>query len=155
MMPASVESIRKTRIDLSGWPGTMSNSLPPEPRPAATGGLEMPKTVGFRCDASRSSPEFRAGPSGLWQWAQLISSQARARASSVPLLGSSQTANFGAWAAGGAPESAPWRVQCSSWFSTPEEYAKSRFRCLALGPIGVTVSPALWHPLHWLALGMM
>ena len=73
----------------------------------------MPKEVGFRCEASRSSPELRAGPSGLWQWAQLISSQARARASSVPLLGSSQTASRGAAVgirrAGERPKSAPVR----------------------------------------------
>ena len=67
----------------------------------------MPKAVGFCCEASRSSPEFRAGPSGLWQWAQLISSQARARASSVPLFGSSQTGQPGASPRRRAPRPAP------------------------------------------------
>ena len=93
-------------MDLSGWPGTMSKANPPEPSPAATGTFWTPKAIGFRWDASRSSPEFRAGPSGLWQWAQLISSQARARPSSVPLFGSSQTASRGASLGGGA-QSAP------------------------------------------------
>src|SRR5438045_1739429 len=123
--------------------------------PAATGGLRIPKAVGFRCAAIRSSPELRAGPSGLWQWAQLISSQARARTSSVPLWGSSQTASRGASAGDGAPTIAPRRLQWVSWFSVPSRYAKSRLRCRAFRPIGIINSPVLWQPLHWLLLGMM
>ena len=84
----------------------MSNANPPEPSPAATGTFWTPKAVGFRWVASRSSPEFRAGPSGLWQLAQLISSQARARSLSVPLFGSSQAASRGA-SLGDAPDQRP------------------------------------------------
>ena len=39
MTPGWVDAIRYAMMDLSGWPGTISYSRPPEPRPAATGTL--------------------------------------------------------------------------------------------------------------------
>ena len=92
---------------LSGWPGTISCARPPDPLPAAIGGFSMPYAVGLCCEAKRSRPELRAGPSGLWQCAQLISSQARARASSVPLWGLAQSASRGAAIGSVALTSAP------------------------------------------------
>ena len=49
---------------LVGLAGHDVEGSPPEPMPAATGGLLMPKDVGLRCEASRSSPEFAPGPRG-------------------------------------------------------------------------------------------
>jgi len=44
----------------------------------------MPSRVRSRWPLRRSSPEVRPLPVRLWQWAQLTSSQVRARSSTLP-----------------------------------------------------------------------
>ena len=63
--PGSFDSIRYKRIDSSGFPFVISYFLPPEPRPAATGVLLIPRSVESALWMLRFKPEVFAGPSGL------------------------------------------------------------------------------------------
>ena len=44
-MPGSLVAIRKLRMESSAWPGTIPYKCPPEPLPAAMGGLHQPMAL--------------------------------------------------------------------------------------------------------------
>src|SRR5690349_20251233 len=125
----------------------MPQSRPPEPCPAATGGLHTPSWNRSVFVTVRFRPLVRAAPLGLWQCAQLMSSQPRARASRSPVVGSSNTGAFGhVVGSAGAPTRTPLAIRSSSWWS--------RLMWRTLGPSGVTRSScSAWQFLHWFLLG--
>ena len=65
MMPASVEPMRKARIDLSGLPGTMSNTSPPEPRPGGHRRLHDADERGIGLRGQQIEPRVSRGPLGI------------------------------------------------------------------------------------------
>jgi cytochrome P450 len=73
MTPGSVDSMRWTRIEASGFPGHDVELQVRAPRPAATGRLPIPRATGSVVSESRYSPLLLAMPLGLWQWPQLAS----------------------------------------------------------------------------------
>jgi hypothetical protein len=123
--------------------------------PAAIGSFQTPALDASSWAASKSSPDVRAAPAGLWQWAQLASSQARARWATVPVDGSFQTAMRGACVGCGAPSKMPILVQCSSWFSGPVAYSNVRLSPRAVGPIGCMTLAFSWQPMHWFVFGTL
>ena len=61
-MPGSVYSILNIKIDSFGLPGTILNERPPDPLPAAMGGLSTPSFfLSFSC-YSKNKPDVLAGP---------------------------------------------------------------------------------------------
>ena len=115
----------------------MPYARPPEPPPRrdrrlAHADLETRRHLRQRRGRARSCAPRRVG---LWQCAQLMSSHVRARSSSVPVVGSSNTGASGhAIGSAGAPASQPRSISSWSWFAPRPA---RRFRWRALGPIGV------------------
>ena len=95
-----------------------------------------------------------AEPSGLWQGAQLTSSQVRVRSLIEPVPCWFHIGDFGTESrSSGSPLRYPISVQYASWFLPPGPEVWLRY--LALVPMGCTRSRFLWHCLHWFILGVM